>query len=87
MITHETAYNPNRAVPVDAVRDELVPISLDDQVRAFEASLITWALTACRGNKSKAARLLNVKRSTLGDRICRCGLDQRAGGVNLEERR
>jgi DNA-binding protein Fis len=26
------------------------------------------------GNKSKAARLLQIKRSTLGDRINRCGL-------------
>jgi len=26
------------------------------------------------GNKSKAAALLQIKRSTLGDRIVRCGL-------------
>jgi DNA-binding NtrC family response regulator len=26
------------------------------------------------GNKSKAAELLSIKRSTLGDRIARCGL-------------
>ena len=50
------------------------PISLDDRLRELEASLISWALTASRGNKSKAARLLQVKRSTLGDRINRCGL-------------
>ena len=49
------------------------PISLDDRLRELEASLISWALTASRGNKSKAARLLQVKRSTLGDRINRCG--------------
>ena len=71
---------------VDTMRDELVPISLDERLRAFEASLITWALNACRGNKSKAARLLQVKRSTLGDRIRRCGLDQ-AAGMRIEERR
>jgi len=28
-----------------------------------------------KGNKSKAAELLQVKRSTLGDRIARCGLE------------
>jgi len=50
------------------------PISLDDKVREFEASLIKWALRATHGNKSKAAALLRVKRSTLGDRIVRCGL-------------
>ena len=50
------------------------PISLDDRLRELEASLISWALNASKGNKSKAARLLQVKRSTLGDRINRCGL-------------
>ena len=51
------------------------PISLDDRLRAVEANLIGWALTVTGGNKSKAATLLAVKRSTLGDRIARCGLE------------
>jgi DNA-binding NtrC family response regulator len=51
------------------------PISLDDRLRDVEASLIRWALEASHGNKSKAAALLQVKRSTLGDRIKHCGLD------------
>jgi transcriptional regulator with GAF, ATPase, and Fis domain len=50
-------------------------ISLDDRLREVEASLIRWALEASHGNKSKAAALLQVKRSTLGDRIRHCGLD------------
>jgi len=50
------------------------PISLDDRVREFEASLIQWALRVTHGNKSRAAALLQIKRSTLGDRIVRCGL-------------
>jgi DNA-binding NtrC family response regulator len=50
------------------------PISLDDRVRDYEASLITWALRVTHGNKSRAAALLQIKRSTLGDRIVRCGL-------------
>jgi DNA-binding NtrC family response regulator len=50
------------------------PISLDDRLREIEASLISWALNASGGNKSRAAELLKIKRSTLGDRITRCGL-------------
>jgi transcriptional regulator with GAF, ATPase, and Fis domain len=50
------------------------PISLDDRLRAVEANLIGWALKVSNGNKSKAAALLGVKRSTLGDRINRCNL-------------
>jgi DNA-binding NtrC family response regulator len=50
------------------------PISLDDRLLELETSLIAWALQVSGGNKSKAARLLKVKRSTLGDRINRCGL-------------
>jgi DNA-binding NtrC family response regulator len=52
------------------------PISLDDRVREFESSLIRWALRATHGNKSRAAALLQIKRSTLGDRIVRCGLNE-----------
>jgi DNA-binding NtrC family response regulator len=54
------------------------PISLDDRVREFESSLIRWALRATHGNKSRAAALLQIKRSTLGDRIVRCGLNEAA---------
>ncbi len=53
---------------------EPAPISLDDRLREMEASLIGWALKVSAGNKSKAAELLRIKRSTLGDRINRCGL-------------
>ena len=54
------------------------PISLDERLRELETGLINWALTLSKGNKSKAAQLLQIKRSTLGDRIKRCGLG-RAG--------
>jgi DNA-binding NtrC family response regulator len=53
-------------------------ISLDDRLKEVEANLITWALKASGGNKSKAAELLHIKRSTLGDRINRCGLGRTA---------
>ena len=49
-------------------------ISLDDRLREVESNLISWALKVSGGNKSKAAELLNIKRSTLGDRIKKLGL-------------
>ena len=54
------------------------PVALDDRVREFEGNLIAWALKVSNGNKSRAAELLQIKRSTLGDRIARCGLDRPA---------
>ena len=53
---------------------EATPIALDDRLRELESSLIMWALRMSGGNKSKAAELLKIKRSTLGDRITRCRL-------------
>jgi two-component system, NtrC family, response regulator len=49
-------------------------VSLDDRLHEVESNLITWALNVSGGNKSKAAELLHIKRSTLGDRIARCGI-------------
>ncbi|MEK6631037.1 MAG: sigma-54 dependent transcriptional regulator, partial [Acidobacteriota bacterium] len=49
-------------------------ISLDDRLKEVESNLISWALKVSGGNKSKAAELLNIKRSTLGDRIKKLGL-------------
>jgi len=51
-------------------------ISLDDRLKEVESNLIGWALRVADGNKSKAAELLNIKRSTLGDRIARCGINE-----------
>jgi transcriptional regulator with GAF, ATPase, and Fis domain len=58
-------------------------ISLDDRLREVEANLIRWALDTSHGNKSKAAALLHVKRSTLGDRIKHCGLESKTADVEL----
>jgi transcriptional regulator with PAS, ATPase and Fis domain len=44
-------------------------VSLDERLKDVESNLIRWALKASGGNKSKAAELLSIKRSTLGDRI------------------
>jgi DNA-binding NtrC family response regulator len=49
-------------------------VSLDDRLHELESSLISWALNVSGGNKSKAAELLHIKRSTLGDRIARSGI-------------
>jgi DNA-binding NtrC family response regulator len=62
------------ALPLVEPAHETTPISLDDRLRALESNLIAWALKVSNGNKSRAAELLQVKRSTLGDRIVRCGL-------------
>jgi transcriptional regulator with PAS, ATPase and Fis domain len=44
-------------------------VSLDQRLQEVETNLISWALKVSGGNKSKAAELLQIKRSTLGDRI------------------
>jgi len=61
------------------------PISLDDRLRDLEFNLIGWALRTTGGNKSKAAALLNIKRSTLGDRIARCGLAEAAPALGGDQ--
>jgi transcriptional regulator with PAS, ATPase and Fis domain len=66
------------AAPTVLPFKDAAPISLDDRLREVEASLISWALNASGGNKSRAAELLKIKRSTLGDRINRCGLNAAA---------
>jgi len=68
--TPTTLASPNPPTPIGVP----VAISLDDRLREVEANLIKWALRSTGGNKSKAAALLKIKRSTLGDRINRCGL-------------
>jgi DNA-binding NtrC family response regulator len=64
------------ALPPAVVPQHAAPIGLDERLRDLESSLITWALKVSNGNKSRAAELLQIKRSTLGDRITRCGLNR-----------
>jgi transcriptional regulator with GAF, ATPase, and Fis domain len=54
-------------------------VSLEERLRDVEQGLITWALKVAGGNKSKAAELLQIKRSTLGDRIKKLGLPDQGG--------
>lgn len=63
-------YDACVPAPVDAT----VGISLDDQLRALESRLIAEALAATNGNKTRAAEMLRIERSTLSDRIKRLGL-------------
>jgi DNA-binding NtrC family response regulator len=72
---------PTFDVPTD---EEISPVSLDDRLRELEGNLISWALRMTSGNKLRAAKLLNIKRSTLADRIRRCGL---ADSPSVEESR
>jgi DNA-binding NtrC family response regulator len=62
---------PTFEAPTD---EEVSPVSLDDRLRELESNLISWALRMTSGNKLRAAKLLKIKRSTLADRIKRCGL-------------
>ena len=68
------AQPPDVSTPAASVPQEAAPISLDGRLSELEANLIRWALKVSNGNKSRAAELLQIKRSTLGDRISRCGL-------------
>jgi two-component system response regulator AtoC len=76
----EAGDPPAAEPPAQADPRPPVPVSLDDRVREFEANLIAWALKVSNGNKSRAAELLQIKRSTLGDRIARCGLERPSAG-------
>jgi transcriptional regulator with GAF, ATPase, and Fis domain len=71
-------------LPAAPIAEQAKPIALDDRLRELESNLIGWALKVSNGNKSRAAELLQIKRSTLGDRINRCGL-AKSGAVNAEE--
>ena len=70
--------------PPPTLPQRAAPIALDDRIRELESSLISWALKVSNGNKSRAAELLQIKRSTLGDRINRCGLGADHTGAHLE---
>jgi transcriptional regulator with GAF, ATPase, and Fis domain len=57
------------SLPTDSSPPDASVVSLYERIHAVEVASIAWALRETGGNKSKAAALLNVKRSTLGDRI------------------
>ena len=65
------AARPSATAPAPAP----APLSLDARLREVEAELLRWALAASGGNRSAAARLLNISRSRLLDRIERLRLE------------
>ena len=81
-----SAVRPNDPAPtveaIDAAAgsSEAGQVSLYERIQAVEVASIAWALRATGGNKSKAAALLNVKRSTLGDRIKKLDLGHLEAG-------
>jgi len=74
---HDTSLPP---LPAPDAAPAPGRVSLDGRLQEVETHLITWALKASHGNKSRAAELLRIKRSTLGDRIRKLGLDHEAVG-------
>ncbi|HCU64643.1 MAG TPA: sigma-54-dependent Fis family transcriptional regulator [Rheinheimera sp.] len=54
-------------------------LSLDEQVRQLEVSLLTQALLESQGNRSQAARVLGLSRQGLLKKIERYGLQQMGG--------
>lgn len=79
-----SADTPNSAAAPTAAADprpgalganSYAELPLDERLRRIEAEIIGAVLVETGGNKSKAAVRLGIKRSTLGDRIQRCGLE------------
>lgn len=70
-----TQQSPAQRVcgPAPATGEE-PSVHLDEELRVLERGLIEWALAIADGNRSKAAHLLHIKRSTLCDRMQRHGL-------------
>jgi DNA-binding NtrC family response regulator len=72
------------AEPIVETHGHPSSVSLDDRLKDVEFNLISWALKVTSGNKSKAAELLQIKRSTLGDRIRKLGLQHLEASEGLE---
>jgi transcriptional regulator with GAF, ATPase, and Fis domain len=62
-------HPPEEPVLPPELGERTATVSLDERLREVETNLIAWALKTSHGNKSRAAELLKIKRSTLGDRI------------------
>lgn len=65
--------------PVGRAGEGAAPRSLQERMDAVERSIIWEALTSCGNNRSQAARLLGMRRTTLLDRMARLGLRERGG--------
>jgi DNA-binding NtrC family response regulator len=67
----DLASLPDPAAPP---RSQPAPTNLRERVAAYERGLIVAALDAARGNQSEAARLLDMSRATLQDKLRKHGL-------------
>ncbi|NLC71789.1 MAG: sigma-54-dependent Fis family transcriptional regulator [Desulfuromonadaceae bacterium] len=74
----ECHFAERRPAPA-AIADELTggPIDFNSLVSEFEDRLILQALTRTGGNKKEAAELLNLKRTTLLEKIKKKGIDDK----------
>jgi transcriptional regulator with GAF, ATPase, and Fis domain len=74
VLFHKSTGTPPPTIDETPAVARASAVSLDDRLKEVEQNLISWALRVTAGNKSKAAELLQIKRSTLGDRVKRLGL-------------
>ena len=56
-------------------------VDFADEVRRFETDLIRWALMRTGGHQRRAARMLNLKVTTLNAKIKRYRISPHAGNV------
>ena len=65
---------------VDSLKETQAPeggktnVNFSEEVRRFETELIRWALLRTGGHQRRAARLLNIKVTTLNAKIKRYGI-------------
>jgi transcriptional regulator with GAF, ATPase, and Fis domain len=85
-ILFEAARPPGGSRPRSAPAAPSAGICLDERLEEVEARLIRWALRASHGNKSRAAELLQIKRSTLCDRIRKLQRNSGSASVPGDER-
>ena len=71
---HKAELAPHKAEPAATVATDSVVLSLDDEMRAAEKCALERALRHCGGNRSQAARVLGVSRSTLYAKLQEHGL-------------
>ena len=63
--------------------DARAGVNFDDEVRRFETDLIRWALIHTGGHQRRAARLLDMKTTTLNAKIKRYGILPHALPANV----
>ena len=61
--------------------DGKLSVDFADEVRRFETDLIRWALMHTGGHQRRAARLLNIKVTTLNAKIKRYGIQPHTRNV------